>query len=48
MVNLPARIDDKLARVKSEPDAFGEDVVKYLADYFKSFLIVQDQLATSP
>jgi len=33
VANLAARIDDKLARVRNAPDAYGEDVVKDLTGY---------------
>lgn len=33
VTNLGARIDDKLARVKNAPNAYGEDVLKDLTGY---------------
>jgi len=40
---LAVRIDDKLSRIRNQPDAFGEDPVKDLVGYLVLWLIQEEQ-----
>jgi len=46
LANLCARIDDKLARIKFQPNAYGEDVLKDLTGYLILLLLAKEQPPT--
>ena len=42
VANLAARIDDKLARIRNAPGAYGEDVLMDLTGYLVLLMLAQE------